>query len=148
MKRTRLAIILACALALAAAGCGDDSDQFREDYNAAVDRLSKINSDIGAAAGGATGQDNSEIAEQFDQIAETAEQTRSDLAELDPPEDAKDEFDDLLNARETGVADLRSVADAVKANDADATRKAVEDLSKSGEEISQAEDALKDAVDG
>jgi methyl-accepting chemotaxis protein len=147
MRRTRAAAILASAVALVAVGCGDDTDQFREDYNAAVDRLSEINSDI-AAAGGDSGQTNSEIAEQFDEIAETAQQTRDELADLEPPEDAREEFDDLLGALEDGVADLRKVADAVKANDADATRQAVEDLTKSGEEISAAEDALKNAVDG
>jgi methyl-accepting chemotaxis protein len=152
VKGTRPAILatlmLSLGLLLPAAGCGDDeADQFREDYNAAVDKLSEINSDIGAAAGGAAGQTNSEIAAQFEEIADTAEQTRTDLADLDPPDDAKDEFDDLLNALESGVADLRAVAGAVKANDTEATQEAVEDLTQSGDEISKAEDALKDAVD-
>ena len=46
MNHTRPATLVALALALVlpAVGCGgEDSDQFREDYNAAVDELSKIN---------------------------------------------------------------------------------------------------------
>jgi hypothetical protein len=151
MNRLRLAIVIALAalLTLTAAACGgDDSDQFREDYNAAVDKLSKINTDIGTAAGGATDQSNKAIAKEFNQIADTAEQTRSRLSDLDPPEDAKDEFDKLLSALGTGVEDLRSVAKAARANSPQEANQAVKKLAQTGQEITEAENALKAAVDG
>ena len=150
MNRTRAAALAAMTLAIAlpaAAGGGDDSDEFREDYNAAVENLSKVNDDIGQA-GGDAGESNQQIAKKFDEIADTAEQTRTDLAALEPPEDAKEEFDELLAALEKGVADLRAVADAATSNDPAATTQAVSDLSESGQEITKAEAALKDAVDG
>jgi hypothetical protein len=151
MNRSRLIAVCLAALtvALPAAGCGgDDSDQFREDYNAAVDKLSRINSDIGSAAGGAAGQSNDAIAKEFDKIANTAEQTRSDLADLDPPDDAKEEFDALLSSLEQGVDDLRAVAKAAKDNNPAEANKAVQDLARTGQEITDAENALKKAVDG
>jgi uncharacterized phage infection (PIP) family protein YhgE len=152
MNRPRLAIVLALAalLAVGAPACGgdDDSDQFRQDYNAAVDKLSKINTDIGTAAGGATKQSNKAIANEFDQIADTAEQTRSRLSDLDPPEDAKDEFDKLLSALETGVQDLRAVAKAARANSPQEANQAVKKLAQTGQQITEAENALKAAVDG
>jgi hypothetical protein len=151
MNRLRLAIVIALAalLTLTAAACGgDDSDQFREDYNAAVDRLSKINTDIGTAAGGASDQSNKAIAKEFNQIADTAEQTRSRLSDLDPPEDAKDEFDKLLSALGTGVEDLRSVAKAARANSPQEANQAVKKLAQTGQKITEAENALKSAVDG
>jgi uncharacterized phage infection (PIP) family protein YhgE len=151
MNRLRLAIVIALAalLTLTAAACGgDDSDQFREDYNAAVDRLSKINTDIGTAAGGASDQSNKAIAKEFNQIADTAEQTRSRLSDLDPPEDAKDEFDKLLSSLETGVEDLRAVAKAARANSPQEANQAVKKLAQTGQEITEAENALKAAVDG
>ena len=151
MNRSRLIAVCLAALtvALPAAGCGgDDSDQFREDYNAAVDKLSRINSDIGSAAGGAAGQSNDAIAKEFDKIANTAEQTRSDLADLDPPDDAKEEFDELLSSLEQGVDDLRAVAKAAKDNNPAEANKAVQDLARTGQEITDAENALKKAVDG
>ncbi len=150
MNRTRAAALAAMTLAIAlpVAACGgDDSDEFREDYNAAVEDLSKVNDDIGQAAG-AAGDSNKQIAKKFDEIADTAEQTRTDLAALEPPEDAKEEFDELLAALKKGVADLRAVADAAISNDPAAATQAVADLSKSGAEITKAENALKDAVDG
>ena len=144
-----MVMALAALLALPAAGCGsDESDQFREDYNAAVDRLSKINTEIGSAAGDATDQTNSEIAREFNQIADTAEQTRSDLSGLEPPEDAKDEFDELLSALRAGVEDLRSVAKAARSNNPAEANEAVRKLTQTGQEITEAENALKQAVDG
>ena len=91
MNRTRAAALAAMTLAIAlpAAACGgDDTDEFRADYNAAVENLSKVNDDIGQA-GGDAGESNQQIAKKFDEIADTAEQTRTDLAALEPPEDAK-----------------------------------------------------------
>ena len=126
MNGSRLTAVCLAALAVAlpASGCGgDDSDQFREDYNAAVERLSSINSD-------------------------TAEQTRSDLAELDPPDDAKEEFDALLASLEQGVDDLRAVASAAKSDNPAEANEAVRDLARTGKEITEAENALKKAVDG
>jgi ribosomal protein L29 len=151
MNGSRLTAVCLAALSvvLPAAGCGgDDSDQFREDYNAAVERLSSINSDIGSAAGGAAGQSNDAIAREFDKIADTAEQTRSDLAELDPPDDAKEEFDTLLASLERGVDDLRAVASAAKSDNPAEANEAVRDLARTGREITEAENALKKAVDG
>lgn len=151
MKRMRVATVAALALlaVVPAVGCGgDNSAQFREDYNAAVDKLSKINTDIGSAAGDAGERSNAKIANEFNQIADTAEQTRSDLAGLDPPEDAKQEYDKLLAALEKGVDDLRSVANAAKSNNPQRANQAVEDLAQSGQEITAAETALKQAVDG
>jgi ribosomal protein L29 len=151
MKRSGLTALCLAALAVAlpGAGCGgDDSDQFREDYNAAVEKLSRINSDIGSATGGAAGQSNDAIAKEFDKIADTAEQTRSDLADLDPPDDAKEEFDTLLSSLGKGVDDLRAVASAAKSDNPAKANEAVRDLARTGQEITEAENALKKAVDG
>jgi ABC-type transporter Mla subunit MlaD len=151
MKRSGLTALCLAALAVAlpGAGCGgDDSDQFREDYNAAVEKLSRINSDIGSATGGAAGQSNDAIAKEFDKIADTAEQTRSDLADLDPPDDAKEEFDTLLSSLGQGVDDLRAVASAAKSDNPAKANEAVRDLARTGQEITEAENALKKAVDG
>ena len=95
MNRSRLTAVCLAALAVAltAAGCGgDDSDQFREDYNAAVDRL--------------------------------------------------------LSSLEKGVDDLRAVASAAKSDNPAEANEAVQDLARSGQEITEAENALKKAVDG
>ena len=147
--RTVTAAALILLAVLPATGCGtDNADQFREDYNAAVNKLSKINTDIGSATGGGGDQSNAAIAKEFNQIAGTVEQTRSDLARLDPPEEARTQFDELLSALEKGVGDLSSVAKAAKSNNPQRYNRAVERLAESGREITAAETALKKAVDG
>ena len=149
-KRRRLTFALTalCALALAAGCGGDDANQFREDYNATVDRLSKINGEIGSATSGSAGESSAAIAKQLDEIADAAEKARSELADLDPPEDATEEFDALLTSIESGAEDLRSMADAAKANDPQKAQTAARELAKSGQQITAAETALRTAVDG
>jgi hypothetical protein len=143
------ASICALALVLPVAGCGgDDSNQFREDYNAAVNKLTKINSEIGTATSGGGGQSNAAIAKELDGIADAADKARADIADLEPPEDAKKEFDTLLAALDTGVEDLRTMADAAKSNDPAKAQAAAQELVQSGQKITTAENALKTAVDG
>jgi hypothetical protein len=140
--------VCAFALAVGVAGCGDDSNQFREDYNAAVENLTEINSEIGSATAGGAGQSNAAIAKELDEIADAADTARGEIADLDPPEDAKQEFDKLLAALDTGVDDLRSMAKAAKSGDSAQAQTAAQELVKSGQQITAAENALKTAVDG
>ena len=151
MNGTRLAAVLAlgCALSIGFAACGEDEDNaFKEDYNAAVKPLSELNADIGSSIGGAAGESNDAIATKFDQLADKAQQARNNLAELEPPEDAKESFDELLSSLQKGTDDLRAVATAAKDGDPAAARQATEDLVASGEEIQKAETELQEAVDG
>jgi hypothetical protein len=140
---------LALAVAVAFGGCGgDDSTQFRDDYNAAVARLAAVNTEIAQATAGAAPQSNRRIAREFNRIARSADRTRRRLARLDPPKDAKAEYDRLLSALGAGVRDLRAVATAARHDDPRAARRAVRSLGRSGEEITAAENALRRAVDG
>jgi hypothetical protein len=149
MSRTRTAAVaLAVALVFGGCGGGDDSSRFRKDYNAAVGRLAAVNSQIAQATAGAAPQSNARIAREFRRIARTTEQTRARLAKLEPPKDAKEEYDKLLSSLEDGVGDLKAVAAAARHDDPRAARRAVRSLGRSGEEITAAEDALRKAVDG
>jgi hypothetical protein len=151
MTRTRIATVAAVLVAVSfgAVGCGDDdSDSFKEDYNTAVKPLSEMNGDIGGSIKGESDRSNQTIANQFDKLADKAAQTRSNLQALEPPEDAKSAFDELLAALKDGTDDLRAVAEAAKDSDPAAATKASEDLKESGEEIDKAEKALQKAVDG
>jgi uncharacterized lipoprotein YmbA len=142
------ALAVAVAVVFGGCGAGDDSKQFREDYNAAVARLAAVNTQIAQATAGAVPQSNARIDREFRRIARTAERTHARLERLEPPKDAKDEYDKLLSALEDGVHDLKAVAAAARHDDARAARRAVRSLGRSGEEITAAESALRRAVDG
>ena len=101
MNRTRLAaaLCLICLVSIAIYACGEDENNaFKEDYNAAVKPLSELNEDIGSSLSGAAGQSNDAIAQQFDKLADKAQQARDNLAELDPPEEPEQEEDSEAEA--------------------------------------------------
>lgn len=152
MFRTRpvaiTVVVLASSLPIAACGGGGDDENFKEDYNAAVKPLTELNSDIGNSLGGAGGQSNQAIAKEFDKLASKAQETRENLAELDPPEDAKEEFDNLVSALKDGADDLKAVADAARDGNPAKARQAGQDLVKSGTAVQEAETKLQTAVDG
>jgi len=122
---------------LAVAGCGGGSgDSFTEDYNKAVRPLSELKTGTGTNAA------------QFDKLADRTGETRDNLADLDPPDDAQDEMDVLLAGLERVTADLSAVADAVRSKDPVKQREAAKRLVRSSAGVQQAERALQQAVDG
>ncbi len=147
LRAALAALMIVASFALVACGGGEDN-QFKEDYNEAVKPLSELNSDIGNSIGTAAGKSNNELANEFNKLADKAQQTRDNLSELDPPDDAKEEFDKLLSSLQDGTDDLKAVATAAREGDPQAAAKASQDLVQSGTEIQKAETALQQAVDG
>jgi methyl-accepting chemotaxis protein len=146
--RTAALVALSLALALPAGGCGDDSSaQFKEDYNHAVRPLSQLRH-IGGSIGSAADETNQQLAKELDRLADRAEQTRTNLSRLEAPEDAKDEFQNLKEALGDTVRDLRGFAAAAKKGDPAEANKASKKLAESGEEVQQAEEDLRRAVNG
>ena len=134
MKLTSPVLVL---VLLAVAGCGgDSSDSFTEDYNEAVKPLSELQTNMGTNA------------PQFDKLAERTGETRDNLADLDPPEDAQDEMDKLLSGLDRVTEDLSAVADAVRSKDPVKQQDAAKALVESSAEVQQAETALQQAVEG
>jgi hypothetical protein len=122
---------------LAVTGCGSaSSDSFTEDYNKAVRPLSELKTDMGTNAA------------QFDKLAERTGETRDNLADLDPPDDAQDEMDRLLAGLDRVTDDLSGVADAVRSKDPVKQQNAAKRLVKSSADVQQAESALQQAVEG
>ena len=133
MKLTSPVLLL---VLLAVAGCGGgSSDSFTEDYNEAVKPLSELQTNGGTNA------------PQFDKLADRTGETRDNLADLDPPEDAQDEMDKLLSGLDRVTEDLSAVADAVRSKDPVKQQNAAKALVESSAEVQQAETALQQAVE-
>jgi hypothetical protein len=133
MKLPSSALVL---VLLALAGCGGSDSGFTDDYNQAVKPLSELEQGMGTKP------------KEFDKLAERTRETRANLAKLNPPDDAKDEFQTLLTELDRVTKDLTAVASAARGSDVAEQRQAAEDLVKSSTEVQQAETALKQAVEG
>jgi hypothetical protein len=133
MKLTSAAVLLVLLLA---AGCGGGDSSFTEGYNKAVQPLSRLGQGMGSQP------------QEFARLAKGTRQTRDNLAQLDPPDGAKDEFEALLARLDEVSADLDSVAKAGRTGDVVKQRQAAADLVKSSTAVERAETALKRAVQG
>jgi hypothetical protein len=127
---------VALLVLLVVAGCGGGNDSFTKDYNNAVKPLAELNTNAGSSA------------REFDRLAEGTRKTRENLANLDPPADAQDEMDKLLNGLDSVTRDLNGVADAVRSKDPVKQQDAAKQLVKSSAEVQQAETRLQQAVQG
>jgi methyl-accepting chemotaxis protein len=149
MSRARAAAFVLLA-AVSGPGCGGDddtADRFRDGYNAAIERLNEVNTSLQEGGEELATKPGSQIAREFERIANAAAETRANLADLAPPEEARDEFDELLGAIREGVKDIRGVADAAREGNQERFQEATDALAESGEEISSAEAELKDALE-
>jgi flagellar basal body rod protein FlgB len=133
MKLTSSAVLL---VLLALAGCGGSDGSFTNDYNEAVKPLRDFGQGMGTQA------------REFDRLAQRTSQIRRNLAELDPPDHAQDEFDALLARLDRVTADVRAVAAATRSKDVVRQRRAAKRLVRSSTAVQRAETALKAAVEG
>jgi hypothetical protein len=148
VTRILASMVAAVALFFGAAGCGGDSDDFENQYNEAVRPLTSLGDDIGASLSGAEGQSNQALASQYEKLAARMEQTRKNLSELEPPDDASDEFDKLLASLKQAVGDLKALSASAKEGDPAEAREATQALVESGQKVRAAEADFKDAVQG
>jgi hypothetical protein len=133
MRVTSSAVLV---VLLVLAGCGGADSSFTDDYNRAVKPLSELGQGMGSQP------------REFDRLARRTQQTRDNLAKLEAPDDAQDEFDTLLGRLDEVTADLSAVASAARSEDVVKQRRAAKRLVKSSARVQRAEAALKEAVEG
>jgi ABC-type transporter Mla subunit MlaD len=141
-------LLLALALSFGAVACGGDSDEeFKDQYNQAVQPLRQLGDNVVASLTGAGQGSDRELAGRLDRYADRADRVRRNLSNLEPPEGTMDQFDDLLAALKQSVADLRAVAASAKKGDPVEAREATEDLVESGQRLQRAESTFRKAVE-
>jgi hypothetical protein len=149
--RRSLSVLLALAL-LVVAGCGSDSggttskSDYKKDLAPVNKKLVALGNEVGSGVSGASGKTNSEIEDTFGGFADRLDSIRSDLDDLNPPSDIKDEQDKLVDAMAAVGKSLSGIEAAAKKGNANAARDATRDLIKSAAGLKTARAALLKAV--
>jgi len=133
MKPSSAAVVL---VLLAAVGCGGSGGSFTQDYNRAVRPLSRLGEYVGTKPS------------SFDRLATRTAETRHNLAQLDPPDGARDELVTMLSRLDEVVTDLHAVARTARGGDVVKQRRAARALVRSSSAVERAESRLKRAVEG
>jgi methyl-accepting chemotaxis protein len=134
----RILIIAAAAAALIAAGCGE-SQQFTEDFNEAQKPLEQLLADVQGSAG-------TPDKAKMDKLAQGLDDTADKIADLNAPDDAKDELDAFVEEVHTSADHMRSVGEAVAGGKPEEMTAALGKLSASMGKVSSAQSALQTAI--
>jgi hypothetical protein len=142
------AATLFCIALTAAAGCGgDDSNDFRKGYNDVVKEFRTLPDDVNTSVSTASGKPARTLANRFADLAGRTDQEVAKLRKLDPPKDAKDEYDAFVASLDTIADDLRGISKAARARDPSGARAETRSLLRDAQKTSKAETALRKAVD-
>ncbi len=141
------ALLLVAAVAAAGCGGGDDSNQFRKDYNAVVRQYSSLPTEVGNAVRGASATSDKQLETQFSDLSGRLSAEVAKLRKLEPPDGAKDEYKTFVDGLAKVDDDLSAIARGATTHSTKRTKKAANDLVKDSKDVSDAEDALKKAVD-
>jgi hypothetical protein len=143
LRRTA-ALPVMLVVAVVAGGCASSEDvEFVDGYNAAVAPLSTTMSRLNTSLAG----DPAAASRSLDRVADRLVDVRADLAALDPPDDAADEFDRLLGALAKAPKQVRAMARATKDGNLKRLGKATADLSATGTELVTIEQELRAIVE-
>lgn len=148
MRIDKRALALVAVVAIAApvvTGCGEDQT-FIDDYNEATEPLQKLNTDIGGAVN-SDSTDPGAVAKQFNTLAATAEEVNGNLADLEAPDDAKKDFDDLKAGLKSTEQHLKDVAAAAKRGQELKAAQAAQALIDDSAKITKAENAVAAKVE-
>jgi hypothetical protein len=143
LRRTA-ALPVVLTVAAIAAGCASPEDvEFVDDYNAAVAPLTTTVSRLSTSIP----SEPKAASKELDQVADRLVDVRADLAALDPPDDAADEFDRLLVTLGKSTKHVRAMARATKTGDLKRLGRATSNLSASASKLIAIEEELRAVVE-
>ncbi len=146
MRRPALLLTLVL-VALPAAACGEsDKDKYIDDYKPLNDQLLDVGQDLSKAIQGADTQSDAQLAATFEGLAKELEGVRDDIADLDTPDDLKEESDALTKRIDSAVGDIEDISKAAQENDAQAAAAATVALGAAAVQVNRAQNALAKAT--
>ena len=114
MRRPALLLTLVL-VALPAAACGEsDKDKYIDDYKPLNDQLLDVGQDLSKAIQGADTQSDAQLAATFEGLAKELEGVRDDIADLDTPDDLKEESEALTKRIDSAVGGIEDISKAAQ----------------------------------
>jgi hypothetical protein len=122
-RPTIIALLIAAVPGLVA--CGEDEEEtFREEFRPLNDRIVELGGDVDKAVTGASGKSDQQIEQEFGRLARRTGAVRTDLGELEPPDDLADDQQDLVEALGDARDALNEIEQAAGEGDPQAARRA------------------------
>jgi hypothetical protein len=139
-----LVLLLAAALLLGA--CGEDKAKtFRQDFRPLNAKILGLGRDVGSAVTGASGKSDSQIQAEFAALAKRTGSLRTQVDDLDPPDDLKKDEDDLVAAMGDAQKSLNQISAAAKRHDPDAARRGTIQLVAASDDLRSSRRRLAEA---
>ena len=145
MRRRRL-VMLVCALALVAGGCGggDDKDEYVKEFNKVGATLERTLSGIGSQLSATT--ETKKIAGSIENGARALDSAAKDLEKIDPPSDADGAHTKIIAGMRDLATTFRKSAAQAKAGDLREMAETLTGINSSAgaKKIQDAQNELKD----
>lgn len=158
MKRITTIALAALVLvaALAAVGCGGDGggalsqEEYQQRLDQASTDLQEASSDLGSNLGDVIGGNEdagSAAADSLGQVTEQLRQTAGELEDVDPPENAEQANEELVNALRAYAEDLDELREPLESGNLSDIQKRLGELEQldSVEDLQQAAQNLQEA---
>ncbi len=151
-RRSRLVVTGFVAAALVGAGCGGDSDEDKkQEYAEKLDEAhGTFNRELTAAGATMRAAGQSKSRERYgrgaQQLQAATDDFKEELDELEPPSDAENEEEAVVEAVDEFAESVASINAAVQAGDDDTIRAEAANVQAKGAEVDQAIETLKEAV--
>ncbi len=135
--------VAAAVAALAVAGCGNSSGNFKKDYTKTDTQLRQLGVDLGNALRTAKGSTDVALASKFDSYATRSRKIADDLGKLSPPDKVKSDVTQLRSALTTIAGDMSTIGRTARAHDAKAARAATQKLVADAAPVRAASTAIR-----
>jgi hypothetical protein len=147
VSRALIAAVLALAATPALAACGgSDEDAFKKDFRGVNGRIAALGKDVGKTVNEASGKKDTQIEDEFGELAQSTGELAQDVDELEPPDKLTATKDDLVESLGDAKDALSDIEQAAAKHDAQAARKATIQLVASSDDLRDARVKLERAT--
>jgi hypothetical protein len=144
----RLIILALSAASLGIAACGESEEEtYSKEFRPLNDRIVEIGRDVDAGVSDASGKSDAQLEQEFGRLAGRTGAVRTDVNELEPPDDLANDNQDLVEALGDAREALSEIEQAAAESDPQAARRATIELVAASDDVGTERRTLARATD-